>query len=70
MLVAPASSKEAVTHHAVGKQKKEECQDNYKQELSSPQPVFQDKGGLPQKPVPQGRRSFSISSIARSCFWG
>jgi hypothetical protein len=38
MLVAPPSSKEAVTHHAVGKQKKEECQDNYKQELSNPQP--------------------------------
>jgi hypothetical protein len=38
MLVAPASSEEAVTHHAVGKQKKEECQDNYKQELSNPQP--------------------------------
>jgi hypothetical protein len=36
MLVAPASSKEAVTHHAVGKQKKEDCQDNYKQELSNP----------------------------------
>jgi hypothetical protein len=38
MLVEPASSEEAVTHHAVGKQKKEECQDNYKQELSNPQP--------------------------------
>jgi hypothetical protein len=38
MLIAPASSKEAVTHHAMGKQKKEECQDNYKQELSDPQP--------------------------------
>jgi hypothetical protein len=38
MLVAPASSKKAVTHHPVGKQKKEECQDNYKQELSNPQP--------------------------------
>jgi hypothetical protein len=35
MLVAPASSKKAVTHHAVGKQKKEECQDSYKQELSN-----------------------------------
>jgi hypothetical protein len=38
MLVAPASSKEAVTHHVVGKQKKEDCQDNYKQEFSNPQP--------------------------------
>ena len=38
MLVAPASSKEAVTHHVVRKQKKEECQDNYKQKLSNPQP--------------------------------
>jgi hypothetical protein len=39
VLVAPASSKEAVTHHALGKQKKEECQDNYKQQLSNPQPI-------------------------------
>jgi hypothetical protein len=38
MLVAPASSKEAVTHHVVRKQKKEDCQDNDKQELSNPQP--------------------------------
>ena len=38
MLVTPASSEEAVTHHAVGKQKKEECQDNYKQEPSNAQP--------------------------------
>jgi hypothetical protein len=38
MLVAPASSKEAVTHHVVGKQKKEDCQDNDKQELSNPEP--------------------------------
>jgi len=38
VLVAPASSKEAVTHHVVGKQKKEDCQDNYKQELSNSQP--------------------------------
>jgi hypothetical protein len=38
MLIAPASSKEAVTHHAMGKQKKEDGQDNYKQELSDPQP--------------------------------
>jgi hypothetical protein len=37
MLVAPASKK-AVTHHAVCKQKKEECQDNYKKELSNPRP--------------------------------
>jgi hypothetical protein len=38
MLVAPASSKEAVTHHVVRKQKKEDCQDNYKHELSNAQP--------------------------------
>jgi FtsP/CotA-like multicopper oxidase with cupredoxin domain len=37
VLVAPASSKEAVTHHVVGKQKKEDCQDKDKQELSNPQ---------------------------------
>jgi hypothetical protein len=38
MRVAPASSKKAVTHHAMGKQKKEKCQDNYEQELSNPRP--------------------------------
>jgi hypothetical protein len=53
MLVAPASSKKAVTHHAVGKQKKEECQDNYKQELSNPQP--------------HGPSFFSRSCIQISC---
>jgi hypothetical protein len=31
VLVAPTSSKEAVTYHVVGKQKKEDCQDNYEQ---------------------------------------
>jgi hypothetical protein len=34
-MVAPASSKEAMTYHVVGKQKKEDCQDNDKQELSA-----------------------------------
>jgi hypothetical protein len=53
MLVAPASSKEAVTHHAVGKQKQKECQDNYKQELSNPQP--------------HGRLFFSRPCIQISC---
>ena len=37
-MVAPASSKEAMTYHVVGKQKKEDCQDNDKQELSNSQP--------------------------------
>jgi hypothetical protein len=31
--VNPAASKETVTHHALGKQKKDNCQDDYKQEL-------------------------------------
>jgi hypothetical protein len=31
--VNPAPSKETVTHHALGKQKKDNCQDDYKQEL-------------------------------------
>ena len=35
--VDPAASKEAVTHHAMGKQKKDDCQDDYKQELSNPE---------------------------------
>ncbi len=29
----PAALKESVTHHAVAEQKKDDCQDNYKQEL-------------------------------------
>jgi hypothetical protein len=33
--VDPAASKEAVTHHALGKEKKDDCQDDYKQELSN-----------------------------------
>ena len=30
----PAASKEAVMHHAMDKEKKNDCQDDYKQELS------------------------------------
>jgi hypothetical protein len=33
--VAPAALKEAVTHRALAKQKKDDCQDDYKQELSN-----------------------------------
>jgi hypothetical protein len=29
----PAALKKSVTHHAVAEQKKDDCQDNYKQEL-------------------------------------
>jgi len=32
--VDPAASKEAVMHHAMDKEKKNDCQDDYKQELS------------------------------------
>jgi hypothetical protein len=35
--VNPAALKEAVTHHAVAEQKKEDCQEDYKQEVSSPE---------------------------------
>jgi hypothetical protein len=35
--VDPAASKEAVTHHALEKEKKDDCQDDYKQELSNPE---------------------------------
>jgi len=31
----PAAFKEAVTHHALAKQKKDDCQDDYKEELSN-----------------------------------
>jgi hypothetical protein len=33
--VDPAALKEAVTHHALGKQKKDECQHDYKHETSN-----------------------------------
>jgi hypothetical protein len=33
--VDPAAFMEAVTHHAMAKQKKDDCQDDYKQELSN-----------------------------------
>ena len=33
--VVPAALKEAVTHHALAKQKKDDRQDDYKQELSN-----------------------------------
>jgi hypothetical protein len=35
--VDPAASKEAVMHHAVDKEKKDDCQKDYKQELSNPE---------------------------------
>jgi hypothetical protein len=35
--VKRAASKEAVTHHALEKEKKNDCQDDYKQELSNPE---------------------------------
>jgi hypothetical protein len=35
-VVDPAPFTEAVTHHALGKQKKDECHDDYKQEGSNP----------------------------------
>ena len=33
--VDPAAFMEAVTHHALAKQKKDDCQDNYKHEVSN-----------------------------------
>jgi hypothetical protein len=33
--VKPAAFKEAMTHHALAKQKKDDCQDDYKQQLSN-----------------------------------
>jgi len=36
--VDPSAYTEAVTHHALGKQKKDDCQDDYKQELSNSEP--------------------------------
>jgi hypothetical protein len=35
ILVDPAASKESVTHHALAQNKKDDCQNDYKQELSS-----------------------------------
>ena len=31
----PATLKEAMTHHVMAKQKKDDCQDNHKHELSN-----------------------------------
>jgi hypothetical protein len=39
VLVAPASPEEAVTYHALAKQKEDDNQDNYKQELSNSHPL-------------------------------
>jgi hypothetical protein len=39
VLVDPASSKEAVTHHALAKQKKADCQGDNKQELYNSEPA-------------------------------
>jgi hypothetical protein len=33
-VVNPATLKKAVTHHAVAEQKKDDCQEDYKQEVS------------------------------------
>jgi hypothetical protein len=33
----PAASKEAVMHHAIDKERKNDCQDDYEQELSNPE---------------------------------
>jgi hypothetical protein len=34
----PAALKETVTHHALAEQKKDDCQDDYKQEPSNSEP--------------------------------
>jgi hypothetical protein len=34
------ASKEAMTHHVLAKQKKDDCQDNYKQEMSNSERVW------------------------------
>jgi len=39
VLVAPAASKEAVTHHALAKQKKADCKGDYKQEPYNSEPA-------------------------------
>jgi hypothetical protein len=48
VLVDPAASKETVMHHALGKQKKGNCQDDKKQELSNlePERLFPCRGCL------------------------
>jgi hypothetical protein len=37
-MVDPAAFTEAVTHHALGKQKKDECQDHDKEQGAHPEP--------------------------------
>ena len=36
--VGPAASKEAVTHHALAKQKNDDCQNDYKHDTSNSEP--------------------------------
>jgi hypothetical protein len=38
MLVEPSAFMEAVAYHALGKQKKDDCQEDYKQEPSNSEP--------------------------------
>jgi hypothetical protein len=36
--VDPAASKEAVMHHALDEEKSDDCEDDYKQERTNPDP--------------------------------
>ena len=43
--VEPAAYMEAVTHHALGEQKKDDCQDDYKQETFNSEPGWLPPAG-------------------------
>jgi hypothetical protein len=58
--VFPATLKEAMTHHVVGKQKKEDYQDDYKHELSN-----SERGWLPSARVLRIQVSCHQSDLSR-----
>jgi hypothetical protein len=61
-VVERATSKEAVMHHALGQQKKKDCQDDREQELCNPERGF---------PVVHGSacRDITIADLPTVLFW-
>lgn len=54
------ASKKAMTHHVLAKQKKDDCQDNYKQEMSN-----SERGWLPSTRVLRIQVSCHQSDLSR-----
>jgi hypothetical protein len=58
--VGALASKEAMTHHVLAKQEKDDCQDNYKQEMSN-----SERGWLPSAGVLRIQVSCHQSDLSR-----